>query len=112
MLLVAAGIASYASTVPTGSPSHAVLYVNTIFGKGANFINVNDTLMGNNMIKGFVREGTESAVSGVQLSSLTSGALGALSYGYSKVPFMLFVIAVILLILAFANSAEVVQKEY
>ena len=65
MLLVAAGIASYASTVPTGSPSHAVLYVNTIFGKGASFINVNDTLKANKRLDGSATVDDDYAIAGV-----------------------------------------------
>lgn len=44
----------------------------------------------------------------IKFTGAAGAFLGALSYGYSKLPFMLFVFSVILLILAFANSVEVV----
>ncbi|MDI6738541.1 MAG: hypothetical protein QME12_08600 [Nanoarchaeota archaeon] len=46
----------------------------------------------------------------IKLTLITSAFLGALSYGYSKVPFVLFVFAVLLLVVAFMNCIEIIPK--
>ena len=63
VLLVAAGITSYAAQVPAGTATHAVLYVNTIFGKGIGAsVDVNDSLKAN---KGFVASASAPAAPAV-----------------------------------------------
>lgn len=81
VLLVAAGIASYAASVPSGSPTHAVLYVNTIFGKGIGTIDVNDTLKINKRMEALAGAGDDNAIVARHSSSQMAGALGYLQAG-------------------------------
>ena len=73
VLLVAAGITSYAASVPSGTATHAVLYVNTIFGKGTGNVDVNDSLTAN---KGMVGKATDPAVPGVLGLSTANNGFG------------------------------------
>ncbi|MDI6738723.1 MAG: hypothetical protein QME12_09530, partial [Nanoarchaeota archaeon] len=79
VLLVAAGIASYAATVPSGSPTHGVLYVNTIFGKGTGNIDVNDTLTAN---RGVVVQGATGMAAVIGSTGLSDkyGVMGLNSH--------------------------------
>ncbi len=67
--------------MPAGSPTHAVLYVNTIFGKGIGNIDVNDTLKANKRLDGSATVNDEYAIAGGHPSSQMVGQLGFLQAG-------------------------------
>ena len=48
----------------------------------------------------------------IKFTGIAGAIFGALSYSYSRVPFMVFVLGAILLMVAFVNNIEFVQKEY
>lgn len=77
VLLIAAGIASYAGSVPAGSASHNILYVNTLLGKGRSSIDVNDTLMGQ---AGLIGKGSAPEVPGVLGTNAFNNGVGVTGY--------------------------------
>lgn len=73
VLLVAAGIASYA-TAPAGAASHGTLYADNIYGKTSNLITIRDASMGSTLLRvdntdvnglGIYASGGDTAVIGI-----------------------------------------------